>query len=99
MTSAEAARVELRVHGRVQGVGFRYATEREAGRLGLRGFVRNLDDGSVEIVAEGDAAALDRLVAWAHHGPRMAIVDRVDVTRSAATGEFGKRGQSTFRVA
>jgi acylphosphatase len=80
-------RVELRIFGRVQGVGFRYATEREARALGLRGFVRNLADGSVEIVAEGDQGAVERLIAWAKHGPRHASVERVEETRSVATGD------------
>ncbi len=91
MTAGDV-RAEIRVFGIVQGVGFRWATEREARRLGLRGFVQNEDDGSVTIVAEGDPPTVERLVEWAGRGPRMASVDRVDVTRKAATGEFSDFG-------
>lgn len=86
--TAGVVRVELRIFGRVQEVGFRYAAEGEAGRLGLAGYVRNLDDGSVELVAEGDESAIERLVAWAHEGPRHAQVSRVEVVRAAPTGEL-----------
>ena len=90
--TADDVRVELRVHGVVQGVGFRWATEREARRLGLRGYVRNEDDGSVTIGAEGRGDSVERLVEWAGRGPRMASVDRVDVARKTATGEFAEFG-------
>ncbi|MBS1206007.1 MAG: acylphosphatase [Proteobacteria bacterium] len=66
------------VHGMVQGVGFRYCTQHEAQRLGLTGYARNLDDGSVEVVACGEAENVDKLVAWLKAGgPRSARVDRV----------------------
>jgi acylphosphatase len=74
------------VHGDVQGVGFRYFLMREAQRLGLRGWVRNSDDGTVEFVAEGSRTDLDRLRQAAERGPRMAHVDRVDAQWSAAAG-------------
>ncbi len=69
----------IRVQGRVQGVGFRYATHEKATRLGLKGYVRNLDDGSVLIEAEGDPGLLDELVAWCHRGPGWARVDQLDL--------------------
>lgn len=90
--SETTVRVELRVLGRVQGVGFRFATEREARRLGLRGYVQNCEDWSVEIVAEGDPENVERLVEWAGRGPRAASVSRVDVTRRPASGEFSGFG-------
>ncbi|SCC69346.1 acylphosphatase [Kosakonia oryziphila] len=66
------------VHGMVQGVGFRYSTQYEAQRLGLTGYARNLDDGSVEVVACGEAENVDKLVAWLKAGgPRSARVERV----------------------
>lgn len=66
------------VHGMVQGVGFRYSTQHEAQRLGLTGYARNLDDGSVEIVVCGDEQAVNQLIAWLKAGgPRSARVDRV----------------------
>lgn len=67
------------VSGRVQGVGFRYFVYREAQRLGLSGFVRNLGDGRVEVVASGKEALLSRLEALLWRGPVMANVDNVEV--------------------
>jgi acylphosphatase len=66
------------VEGMVQGVGFRYATIRQARAIGLTGFVRNLDDGRVEVVAEGEEAGLQRLEAWLRRGPSGAYVRAVD---------------------
>ena len=66
-----------RVVGRVQGVGFRYATQREAGRLGCSGWVRNGSDGSVEVFAQGAPSALSRLRAFLADGPRAARVQGV----------------------
>jgi acylphosphatase len=76
------------VHGSVQGVGFRYFLMREARRLGLRGWVRNRDDGTVEFVAEGLRPELERLKQSAEQGPRMARVERVDAQWSAAAGNL-----------
>jgi len=63
---------QIRVTGRVQGVGYRDALRREASRLGVSGWVRNRQDGSVEALLQGEAARLDELVAWARRGPRLA---------------------------
>jgi acylphosphatase len=82
------SRATIIVRGIVQSVGFRIYTRREAQRLGLGGYVRNQADGSVEIVAEGSNAAVDRLVAWAKHGPPAAVVDNVEVTAGDPTGEY-----------
>jgi acylphosphatase len=68
---------QIRVRGRVQGVGFRYSLRREAERAGVRGWVRNRRDGSVEALLQGDAEAVARLVAWARHGPPAARVDEL----------------------
>jgi acylphosphatase len=76
----------LRIRGRVQGVGFRYSMERKARELGLAGWVRNRLDGSVEAVVQGDPAAVEAMIAWAHRGPRAAIVTAVEV--SEAVGEY-----------
>jgi acylphosphatase len=81
-------RIRMIVRGVVQGVGFRMYTEREAARLGVRGYVRNLPGGDVEIVAEGPAEAVERLIAWARHGPPAARVERVDVMDEGPTDEF-----------
>lgn len=63
------------VCGRVQGVGFRAATRREAERLGISGYAHNRDDGRVEVLAVGAAAAITALADWLRHGPRFARVD------------------------
>ncbi|ESS56886.1 acylphosphatase [Kosakonia cowanii] len=66
------------VYGSVQGVGFRYTTQHEAQRLGLVGYARNLDDGSVEVVACGEAENVNKLIEWLKAGgPRSARVDKV----------------------
>ena len=75
------------VHGEVQGVHFRVHTAREAGRLRLRGWVRNLPDGTVEVQAAGDAASLDALERWLEQGPPAARVLRVDATRKTTAAE------------
>ena len=82
----QVERLHAVVHGDVQGVGFRYFLMREGQRLGLRGWVRNRDDGTVEFVAEGSRADLERLKQAAERGPRMAHVERVDGRWSAAAG-------------
>lgn len=65
------------VHGLVQGVGFRYSTQRQALGLGLTGYAKNLEDGSVEIVACGDSAQVESLLAWLKSGgPRSARVEK-----------------------
>ena len=84
----ELARLHILVSGRVQGVCFRQATADEARELGLTGWVRNLPDGRVEIVAEGKRASLKMLEAWANRGPRMARVDQVEATLLELGNEF-----------
>ena len=73
-------RAHLTIRGRVQGVWFRGALQREARRLGLRGWARNCADGSVECEVEGERAAVDQAIAWAQHGPPGAQVSDVTVT-------------------
>ncbi|MDD5219547.1 MAG: acylphosphatase [Candidatus Bipolaricaulis sp.] len=72
------ARLEARVHGRVQGVFFRQNTLTQAGRLGLVGTVQNDPDGSVFVAAEGERLALERLLEWLSRGPERASVERVE---------------------
>ena len=75
------------VSGRVQGVFFRASTREQAQQLGLRGHARNLADGRVEVVAAGDAQALDALEAWLHEGPPLAQVERIE--REPYAGDVG----------
>jgi acylphosphatase len=65
------------VSGKVQGVYFRHSTRLEAKRLSLRGTVRNLPDGSVEVLVQGAPAAIEALRLWLHRGPALARVDKV----------------------
>ena len=88
MSENKSARLHAIVHGVVQGVNFRTATQREAADLNLTGWVRNLWDGTVETVAEGPSSALERFEAYLHRGPSAAYVESVDVTYGEATGEF-----------
>lgn len=84
----EIQRLRLRIEGDVQGVGFRYSCRQEALRLGLTGWVRNLKDGSVEVVAEGPEAALQSLANWCRRGPAYARVDAVHPEILPALGGF-----------
>ncbi len=85
---ADRARVHVVVSGLVQGVAFRAYTVDEARRLGVRGWVRNLPDGRVEVEAEGERAALDALVEFCRRGPPAAEVDDVEVTWSPFRGDL-----------
>lgn len=78
MTARTVAR-RLLIAGRVQGVGFREATVDAARAAGVVGWVRNRLDGTVEALVQGDPAAVDRVVDWCRHGPRIARVVQVDV--------------------
>ena len=84
----ERARLHLVIRGRVQGVGFRFSAYDEAKELGLAGWVRNLPNGDVDIVAEGSRENLQMLAAWAHQGPPSAHVTDVREEWSDFTGEF-----------
>ena len=86
-------RVRAIVTGRVQGVWFRARTQDEAKRLGVTGFVRNLADGTVEIVARGEDGLVDALMGWARQGPPMAEVAGLRISEIAEDEDF-----ATFEV-
>jgi acylphosphatase len=85
---AERTRAHLIVSGRVQGVFFRAETSRAAQLYGVTGWVRNLSDGTVEAVVEGDRVDVDSLINWCKKGPPIASVDDVRVNWQAYQGEF-----------
>lgn len=70
---------DLKIRGQVQGVSFRYYARQRAQSLGLRGWIRNAPDGSVEALAQGDEEAVKQFIKWAHEGPSMADVTGVQV--------------------
>jgi len=82
----------IHVSGLVQGVGFRWSTAREASRLGITGYVRNLSDGSVYIEAEGSPDKLEEFLSWCRKGPGAGFVDHVGV------GEGPPVGHAAFRI-
>ena len=89
----EPARIHVQVRGVVQGVGFRYFVLRAARAAGLTGFVKNLHDGGVEILAEGPRERLERLARDVSEGPGRGLVQDVQITWTESTGEF-----SSFEV-
>lgn len=88
--------IRAEVHGTVQGVGFRETTRRRAAQLGLFGWVRNAEDGTVVAHAEGPAASVEELAAFLREGPRGAVVEHVQITQAAVEGheQFAVRGVS-----
>ena len=91
MTDSQA-RLHAFISGMVQGVGFRYFVLDVANDLGSVGWVRNLRDGRVEVVAEGARPSLEAMLAQFRQGPRAARVDQVEVAWEPATGEFHRFG-------
>lgn len=80
--------LHVHISGLVQGVGFRYATYRQAGSLGLTGWVRNTPDGRVEALFEAERGVLEKMLEWCWQGPTLSRVDKVDSAWSEATGSF-----------
>jgi acylphosphatase len=83
----ELKTLHLVMHGRVQGVWYRDSMRREAEMLGVSGWCRNRSDGTVEAMVQGEAAAVDVLLAWAHRGPELAQVSRVEVAEGSGNFE------------
>lgn len=88
LASNNVVRVHLAINGRVQGVFYRASTRATAMALGVNGWVRNMPDGSVEAVAEGEADAVEQLATWCRQGPGGAFVTDVTIKRETPTGEF-----------
>ena len=86
---ADRVRVRVQVSGRVQGVWFRQSTYEAVSGTGIDGWVRNLADGRVEAVFEGEPDPVDRAVAYVSHGPERARVDHVEVTNEPPEGLVG----------
>lgn len=81
MTAVRAKALRVIVHGKVQGVWFRAGTQEQARALGLTGWVRNCDDGTVEAQLRGGDRALQQMLDWLHHGPPEARVEAVETER------------------
>jgi acylphosphatase len=86
----DTLRAAVIVHGLVQGVWFRQSTKDEALRLGVFGWVRNLPDGSVEAVFEGEKKKVEEIVGWCHRGPAGARVSKVEVSWGPVSGAFSR---------
>jgi acylphosphatase len=91
----ELVRAHLRIYGRVQGVFFRSTMREVALELGVNGWVRNMPDGSVEAVVEGEREKVEELIKWAHRGPPLAKVERVEVRWESYRGDW--KGFSVVR--
>jgi len=78
-----------KIHGRVQGVGFRHSTLRTAISLGIKGYVKNLYDGTVEVLAEGDEKSMSQFLNYLKTGPRMAQVEKVELREANAENKYG----------
>jgi acylphosphatase len=90
MAGDENIHLSARVHGRVQGVGFRYQTRSQAHRLGLGGYVKNRFDGTVEVEAEGPRDRIDRFKQWLEKGPPGARVTKLDADERPAKGIYAR---------
>ncbi len=86
--TSDVRRIHAWISGRVQGVFYRASTHDKATALGLEGWVRNLPDGRVELVAEGPAEKIEELLEWCKQGPPGARVTNIEVEQEEPTGEF-----------
>jgi len=91
--SQDKLRARVTIEGRVQGVFFRASTREEARKLGVNGWVRNLPNGDVEALFEGDKAVVTQMLAWCYKGPPYAVVHKVNVSYEPFVGD-----QDGFRV-
>lgn len=86
-------RAHVYVSGKVQGVFFRAETQRAAANLHLTGWVRNMEDGRVEAVFEGEDRDIDKMLVWCHNGPPFARIERVEAVEEPCTGS-----DKSFRI-
>jgi acylphosphatase len=87
---AENVRVRAVISGRVQGVAFRFETQYAAERIGVRGWVRNRPDGTVQALFEGERERVEEMLAWCRRGPALARVTAVDVTWEDYRGDLAE---------
>lgn len=80
----------IKVHGKVQGVGYRFYATRVARRLGLKGWIRNLRDGTVDAIVEGESDAIDEWIEEIREGPRYAEVTKIEQESKSYQGKFGE---------
>ncbi|KKQ77040.1 MAG: acylphosphatase, acylphosphatase [Parcubacteria group bacterium GW2011_GWC1_38_6] len=84
----EKTRADIFVAGRVQGVAFRHSARIKAKKLGITGWIKNLNDGRVEAILEGEKSAVEKMIQWMKRGPILANVDEVEVIFEDYKGEF-----------
>lgn len=88
---SESIQKKLNVIGRVQGVFFRLETQKEAKRLDVSGYVKNLPDGSVEAVIQGDAQTVEKMIKWCRQGPPASRVDHIELSDIEPLDDFSNR--------
>lgn len=81
-------RIRVLISGLVQGVFFRDETKKKADEIGVFGYVKNLNNGKVEAVFEGNKEKLDKIISYCHNGPEAAIIDKVEIKEEKYKGEF-----------
>jgi len=91
--TSSMVRAHVYISGKVQGVGYRLSTQSEAVKLGIKGWVRNVPNGSVEAIFEGGPTAIEQMIQWCHQGPPAAVVRDVQVEYETP------EGLSEFQVA
>ncbi len=94
----EIVRIRAKITGRVQGVFFRQSTCEQARMLGLAGWVRNMDDGTVEMEVCGPKPKVDALVAWCHEGPPAAKVDAVQIILQNRLNQDAHKQETSFEI-
>lgn len=82
-------RVHVIVHGKVQGVCYRIETQRTAKRIGVTGWVKNREDGTVEAIFEGEKEQVNQAIEWCRNGPALSVVSNLEIEWESFVGEFG----------